>query len=123
MDIVAMIAENKIKEAMINGEFENLPNKGKPLVLEDLSHVPSDLRIGYKILKNAGVLPEELQLRKAIITIQDLIDSCHDKYEKNKLKKKLCEKILRFNILMDRKQINCNIDFYEDKIHNKLSGT
>lgn len=121
MDIVAMIAENKIKEAISRGEFDNLPNKGKPLVMEDLSHVPSELRVSYKILKNAGVLPEELQLRKDIITIQDLVNSCYDECEKNKLKKKLNEKILRFNILMDRKQINCNIDFYKDKIHHKFS--
>lgn len=123
MDIVAMIAENKIKEAMEQGEFDNLSNKGKPLVMEDLSHIPPEMRASYKILKDSGVLPEELQLRKDIITMQDLINCCYDEEEKNKLRKKLNEKLLRFNILMDSKKINCPIGFYRDKIYAKLGGS
>ena len=43
-----------------------LPGKGKPLELEDLSWVPEDLRIGYHVLKNAHVLPPEVELLKDI---------------------------------------------------------
>jgi len=45
------IVEQRIKEAMEKGEFENLPGKGKPIPLEDDSHVPEDLRLAYKLLK------------------------------------------------------------------------
>ena len=34
------IAEERIKEAQRAGAFDNLPGKGKPLDLEDLSWVP-----------------------------------------------------------------------------------
>jgi hypothetical protein len=61
MDIFLAIAEGKIREAVLNGEFDNLPNKGKPLSLDDMAHIPEELRAGYTILKNAGVLPEEME--------------------------------------------------------------
>ncbi|MTI81660.1 MAG: DUF1992 domain-containing protein [Firmicutes bacterium] len=120
MDVVAMIAENKIREAIEKGDLNNLPNQGKPLPFEDLSHVPEELRSGYKLLKNANVLPEEIQLKKDILTLQDLIDCCHNEGEKSSFKKKLNEKVLRFHLLMERKQINCTIDFYKNKIYEKL---
>ena len=45
MDIVAIIAERKISEAMARGEFDNLPGRGKPLRIEDeLPGVPAELR-------------------------------------------------------------------------------
>jgi hypothetical protein len=53
------IAEERIREAQQAGAFDNLPGKGKPLELEDLSWVPEELRIGYLVLKNAHVLPPE----------------------------------------------------------------
>ena len=58
------IAEQRILEAQRDGAFDNLPGKGKPLELEDLSWVPEDLRIGYHVLKNAHVLPPRLNYSK-----------------------------------------------------------
>ena len=46
------LAEERIREAQKNGAFDNLPGKGKPLVLEDFSLVPADLRLAYYVLKN-----------------------------------------------------------------------
>ena len=66
MDILASIAERKIREAMARGEFDNLPGKGKPIVQEDLSGVPEELRMAYKILKNAGFVPPEVELSNEI---------------------------------------------------------
>ncbi|CCO08451.1 DnaJ family domain-containing protein [Desulforamulus hydrothermalis] len=123
MDIFALLAENKIREAMEKGEFNNLPGSGQPLKLDDLSHVPDDLRAGYRLLKNAGVLPEELEIKKEIITLQKLIDYCYDQDEKRQLTKKLNEKILRFNILMEnRKTGSAALSYYKQKIYSKLGG-
>ena len=52
-----LIAEQKIQEALRNGEFDDLPGKGEPLHLEDESGIPEELRLAYKILKNADCLP------------------------------------------------------------------
>lgn len=44
-------AERHILDAQRNGEFDNLQGRGEPLILDDDSHVPADLRAGYRILK------------------------------------------------------------------------
>ncbi len=51
MDVFLNIAEEKIRQAIRNGDLDYLPEKGKPLQLEDLSMVPPELRMSYKILK------------------------------------------------------------------------
>jgi len=89
MDILAKIAEQRIREAMERGEFDNLPLYGKPIKLDDLVGVPEHLRMGYKILKNAGVLPEEMQLKKEMVSLKNLLDACYDETEKHALQQKI----------------------------------
>ena len=43
-------AERHITEAQSKGEFDNLPGSGEPLILDDDSHVPPELRAGYRLL-------------------------------------------------------------------------
>ncbi|HAU5634142.1 DUF1992 domain-containing protein [Citrobacter amalonaticus] len=66
-------AERHIIDAQRKGEFEDLRGAGEPLVLEDDSHVPVELRAGYRLLKNAGCLPPELEQRKEAIQLLDLL--------------------------------------------------
>ncbi len=47
--------EGLIRDAIERGEFDYLPNKGKPLDLSDWEKTPQHLRISYSILKNAGI--------------------------------------------------------------------
>lgn len=53
-------AERHITEAQSKGEFDNLPGSGEPLILDDDSHVPPELRAGYRLLKNAGCYRQNL---------------------------------------------------------------
>ena len=66
--IIGRIAERKIQEAIEEGQFDNLPGKGKPIVFEDDPATPVHLRLANKILKNADVLPEWIQVQKDIQT-------------------------------------------------------
>jgi hypothetical protein len=122
MDVFFTIAEERIRQSVKNGDFDELPGKGKPLQLEDLSGVPEDLRIGYKILKNAGMLPEEIQLKKDMLTLEDLIACCKDEKERKKLEEKLNEKTLRFHQLMEKRQMKGTSAFgmYREKLLRKL---
>ncbi len=97
--IFEKIAEQRIQEAMERGEFDNLPGAGKPLTLEDDSHLPADLRIAYKILKNADCLPPELELRKEIRTTEELLAGIQDTQEKYRQMKKLNYLILKLNTM------------------------
>jgi hypothetical protein len=105
------IVEQRIKESLEKGEFDNLPGKGEPLVLEDDSHIPEDLRIAYKILKNADCLPPEVQERKEIMQMEDMLASIPDDLERYKLIKKINYKIMKLNMsgkkspLLEEKQL------------------
>ncbi|EST11455.1 DnaJ family domain-containing protein [Sporolactobacillus laevolacticus] len=122
MGIIEIMAEEKIKACLKSGVFDNLPGKGKPLVLEDLSAVPKELRAGYKMLKNAGMLPEELQLRKDIVTLNDLLRCCEDDKERERLSKQLRLKRLKFNQIMEKRSIAHTSVFqsYRSRIFNRL---
>ncbi|AGN86008.1 DUF1992 domain-containing protein [Enterobacter sp. R4-368] len=72
-------AERHILDAQQKGEFVNLPGSGEPLLLDDDSHIPAELRAGYRLLKNAGCLPPELEYRKEAVMLIDLLNSVqHD---------------------------------------------
>jgi hypothetical protein len=93
------IAERRIVEAIREGAFDNLPGAGKPLKLEDDSHVPEDLRIAYKILKNAGYVPPEVALRKEIAKAEDLLEGMEDTKVKYRQFKKLNFLVMKLNML------------------------
>ncbi|MFC4401531.1 DnaJ family domain-containing protein [Gracilibacillus xinjiangensis] len=105
MDIFTQLAEEKIKQAIKNGEFDQLQGKGKPLKCEDLSHLPEDLRMSYRMMKNSGYLPEEVILQKELVSLRDMIKACQDDSEKERLEKRLSEKQLRFQMLMEKRQL------------------
>lgn len=67
--------ERHISDAQRKGEFDNLPGSGEPLVLDDDSHIAPELRAGYRLLKNAGCLPPELEQRREAVELRDLLKS------------------------------------------------
>ena len=74
--LIDQIAEQRILNAMAEGSLHDLPGQGAPLVLDDDSQVPAALRVGYRILKNAGYLPPELLVRREAWQLCDLIGQC-----------------------------------------------
>ncbi|GFK95354.1 hypothetical protein NNJEOMEG_03216 [Fundidesulfovibrio magnetotacticus] len=56
---IAAVAEERIRQAMERGEFEDLPGRGMPLDVDDAAHVPPELRMAWRLLKNGGYLEEE----------------------------------------------------------------
>jgi hypothetical protein len=116
----ARIAEERIREAQQSGAFDNLPGKGKPLVLEDLSAVPEDLRMAYHIMKNARILPPEAELQKEIHTLQDLLKYVEDDGERRTLVKELEWKMIRLDLLKRRSFSLQTSRFYGKKLVRKF---
>lgn len=58
--------ERQIREAMERGAFRDLPGKGKPLLLEDWSLVPEEMRLAYHVMKNQGFLPDWIEAGREI---------------------------------------------------------
>jgi hypothetical protein len=116
------IAERHILEAIKKGEFENLPGAGKPLALEGDSNVPDDLRIAYKVLKNAGYVPPEVSLRKEIAKTEDLLAGTEDTKTKYRQLKKLNFLIMKLNTL---RRIPANLEKaqrYENKLVERFGS-
>lgn len=95
------IVEAKIQEAIRNGEFDNLPSKGKPLNLDDWARLPEDIRVGYILLKNAGYAPEEVQLLKEIGELRERLASSNNQDEKTAISNKIRDYELKYNLTME----------------------
>jgi hypothetical protein len=73
MNAIERIAEQHIREALERGELTNLSGAGKPLDLNDDVDVPPELRAAYRILKNSGFVPPEVELRRDIANAEQLV--------------------------------------------------
>jgi hypothetical protein len=114
------MAEARIREAIERGEFDDLPGKGRPVELEDLSAVPEELRAGYLLLKRAGLLPEEMELRKELVTLERLLAACEDEAEREGLQKRWNERALRYRVLMERRRRTAAHWEYAGRIRRRL---
>jgi hypothetical protein len=52
------VLDEMIRDAMKSGKFSNLPGEGKPLQLEDDGHVPEQLRMAHKLLRDNDLAPD-----------------------------------------------------------------
>lgn len=120
--ILDKIADEKIRESMERGEFEDLPGKGKPLKLEDDSHLPQDIRLAYKILKNADCIPPELALRKEIRNMESLLAGMPDTQEKYKHMRKLNFLIMKLNMSHKGSLALEENQRYYDKVVEKMGS-
>ncbi|MEA1899594.1 MAG: DnaJ family domain-containing protein [Thermodesulfobacteriota bacterium] len=93
------IVEERIRQAQKKGEFDNLPGSGKPLKFEDDCYIMQELRLAYKILKNADCIPPEIELKKEINRMEDLLIKMDDTAEKYRTIKKLNFLIMKLNSL------------------------
>jgi hypothetical protein len=91
-----------IRAAMERGEFNNLPNEGKKLNLNDYFDTPEDVRLGYSVLKNGDFVPEEVQMLKEIAAIKEKLASTTDELLRKKLFKDIEDRRLKYNLLMER---------------------
>jgi hypothetical protein len=83
VDIVDQIVERRIAEAAGRGEFDGLPGAGRPLELEDDALVAPEIRVAYRILKNAGYIPEEVRLLRELRTAEQLLARAVDPQERS----------------------------------------
>lgn len=67
------LVEQRLSEAVSRGELDDLPGAGRPLELDDDPLVPEDLRLAYRILKNAGYVPPEVEQLNEIRRLEDLV--------------------------------------------------
>ncbi|MCA1618675.1 MAG: DUF1992 domain-containing protein [Acidobacteria bacterium] len=98
------LVEQKIREAQAAGEFDRLEGRGRPVDLEAYFSTPEELRAGFAVLKNAGVLPEEAALLKELNELAARLEGCRDPGERERLGRAAVELKLRYDLLVERQR-------------------
>ena len=104
MLLIDSLAEEQIQSAIRRGEFDHLPGAGKPLELDDDSAVPEELRVAYRLLRNAGCLPPEQTLRNEIRRLEDLLDQSAAKDAESAIRRRLW--LLRTRLAIEGRESN-----------------
>ena len=99
------IAENRIAEAFERGEFENLPGTGRPLDLSTYFSAPSEDRMAFSILKNAGVVPNEMALMGEVEELERRLQNCDNPAEAHPLKQQLQAQRVKLTLAMERRKL------------------
>jgi hypothetical protein len=121
MDSIAFIAEQKIQEAMKNGDLTNEKWKNRPLPMEDDSFIPDDLKMAYKILKNSGYLPPEIEERKEVKRLEELIAVTEDEHVRLKQMKKLSVLLMKIDARRGKVSNIARQDNYYRKVVEKIT--
>ncbi|MEF2144252.1 MAG: DnaJ family domain-containing protein [Desulfovibrionaceae bacterium] len=119
---IEQMAEEAIRKAQREGAFNDLEGAGRPLEYEDDSMIPPDLRMAYKILKNANCLPPELEARKEINTALELLAGMQDEQERYRQMQKLNLMISRLNARTGRRLDMEQHDEYYRNLLERMSA-
>ncbi len=114
------LVEKHVREAQAQGQFDNLPGAGAPLKLDDDAMMPEELRSAYRILKNSGYMPPEVEALRDLREVELMLDHARDEAERNIL-------IGKFNVLLARagamRERNFAVDGdYFQKLAEKLAA-
>ena len=96
-------AEQRIREALERGEFDNLPNAGQPLNLDEYFAAPPELRMAYSILKNANCAPVEVEILNEVARLKEAIASAPDAVKNQELERALVNRQTQLAIMLERR--------------------
>ena len=99
---IEKFVEEQVRKAIEEGEFDNLPGRGKPIDLKPYFDTPEDLRMAYSILKSNNFVPEEVEMLKEIEAQKKRLESCSDEDQKERLRKEINDKTIAFNMLIEK---------------------
>ena len=98
------IAEEKIREAMAKGEFDNLSGKGKPIDHSAYFAAPPDVRLGHQMLKSNGFVPEEVALLREAADLRSQANAEADPEVARRLRREVEEKLLKLELLREARK-------------------
>jgi Domain of unknown function (DUF1992) len=81
-----------LHESEQSGELQAAPSYGKPLGFGDgYDETPAELRMGMKILKDAGVVPPEVEAMREAAELEARMNACADDAERRLLQQRLSQ--------------------------------
>lgn len=117
INAIRLIAERRISEAIRKGQLDVEGWRNKPLPMTNDYLVPEELRMAHKILKNAGYLPPEIETKKEIQQIEDLLATCEDERIRVKQIKKLSYLMMKLSSMKgDTLNIESQEEYYRQVV-------
>lgn len=120
INALSRIAEQRIAQAIEDGTLKTDGWKNRPLPLDDDRFVPDDLKMAYKIMKNSGFVPPEIETRKEIQKLEDLIAETEDSHQRVKQMKKLDVLMKKIDAQRSKPSSIAHDDEYYRKIVEKI---
>ena len=96
--------ERLIQEAIERGDFDNLRGRGRPLDLSDYFDLPPSQRVAYRLLRDAGFRPVEVELKLEIEALRERLAQTKDDEERRRLKTRMRDLTLELNIRLERRK-------------------
>lgn len=92
-----------LAESEKTGELQAAPSFGKPLNYGDrYFETPEDLRMGYKMLKDAGYVPPEVELMQEIEALRHTLEAAPDSADAPAHRLRLSEMRQKLAMQLDR---------------------
>lgn len=81
-----------VKQAEQSGELRRGRYWGKPFDLDDgMAHTPARLRMAYRVLKNAGYVPQEVELVRRLADLKEQRNAEQDPKRRASLDRKVTD--------------------------------
>jgi hypothetical protein len=113
MQVFDTLVERRIREAKEAGEFDDLPGAGAPLEFDDDALVPEELRAAYRLLKNSGFLPPELEAHREIRQLEQLLQTVEDDGKRSSLLARINFLLGRATAIRHRSDLRVESAYYE----------
>ena len=123
MHALEPLIERRIREAQQRGEFDDLPGSGAPLDLDDDRLVPEELRVAYRILKNGGYVPPEVEALRDLRQLEQALTETTAPNERARLLARMDAVLARTPIGRRRGNLRMEALYFEkivDKLAHKL---
>ncbi len=99
------LIERQIQKARLEGQLDNLKGEGEPLPdRPEEAMVDKADAIGFRIMAQAGVLPEEIAIKKQIIKQRELLDGITDPAARKDAMKELAKLETRYGIAIEARK-------------------
>lgn len=99
------LIERQIQKARLDGQLDGLEGEGKPLPdrPEDALTDAGDA-VGFRIMAQAGFVPEEIQIKQALTEQRALLARVTDPEARKEAMAELAQLELRYNIAREARQ-------------------
>ena len=95
------IAENRIRDAMQAGAFDELPGAGKPIDLDGYFKLPEHLRVAFSMLKSANCVPLEVELLNEIATLERQLSAAPED-QQSRIRRTLTDRRTQLAVVLER---------------------